>query len=227
MIRATTAVRGKRQRRTDEQGRYRLQPRNQRQPAETDSAEQNLYRAKPKDVARLLADMREREMQPDIEQQENDTKLGEDRDRWLSANSANPLAFSAIPRTRYPTIGLSATARLATTAKTLSASRTMTGASACSTISSVIARCYAGMCKEGTSVTSPSVWRRSVRNPCNAATTCAPSPTAAATRLTDPARTSPIAKMPLRLVSSRSRSPPAVVAGQNESLRRRGRWPSR
>ena len=73
--------RGKRQRRTDEQGRYRLQPRNQRQPAETDSAEQNLYRAKPKDVARLLADMREREMQPDIEQQENDAKLGEDRDR--------------------------------------------------------------------------------------------------------------------------------------------------
>ena len=34
------------------------------------------------------------------------------------------------------------------------------------------------------------------------ATTCAPSPTAAATRLIEPDRTSPIAKMPLRLVST-------------------------
>src|SRR6266852_2732824 len=40
------------------------------------------------------------------------------------------------------------------------------------------------------------------RNACNAATTCAPSPTAAATRLTEPWRTSPIAKTPGRLVSS-------------------------
>src|SRR5258708_3982643 len=40
------------------------------------------------------------------------------------------------------------------------------------------------------------------KNACNAATTCAPSPTAAATRLTEPARTSPIAKTPGRLVSS-------------------------
>src|SRR6266566_1530587 len=38
---------------------------------------------------------------------------------------------------------------------------------------------------------------------CSVATTCAPSPTAAATRLTEPERTSPIAKTPGRLVSSR------------------------
>jgi hypothetical protein len=40
---------------------------------------------------------------------------------------------------------------------------------------------------------------------CNAATTCAPSPTAAATRLTEPERASPIAKTPGRLVSSELR----------------------
>src|SRR5258705_7143768 len=39
------------------------------------------------------------------------------------------------------------------------------------------------------------------------ATTCAPSTTAAATRLIEPDRTSPIAKMPLRLVSSGGRLP--------------------
>src|ERR1700746_2145894 len=43
---------------------------------------------------------------------------------------------------------------------------------------------------------------RSARKACSAATTCAPSPTAAATRLTEPERTSPIAKTPRRLVSS-------------------------
>src|SRR5262249_34765891 len=37
---------------------------------------------------------------------------------------------------------------------------------------------------------------------CSVATTCAPSPTAAATRLIEPERTSPMAKMPRRLVSS-------------------------
>src|SRR5205085_9639580 len=42
----------------------------------------------------------------------------------------------------------------------------------------------------------------SARNPCKAATTCAPSPTAAATRLVDPERTSPIANTPGRLASS-------------------------
>src|SRR5215472_3289172 len=43
---------------------------------------------------------------------------------------------------------------------------------------------------------------RSARKVCSAAMTCAPSPTAAATRLTEPERTSPIAKTPGRLVSS-------------------------
>src|SRR5215469_5465727 len=43
---------------------------------------------------------------------------------------------------------------------------------------------------------------RSARKACRAATTCAPSPTAAATRLTEPERTSPIANTPGRLVSS-------------------------
>src|SRR5260221_13068718 len=42
----------------------------------------------------------------------------------------------------------------------------------------------------------------SERKACSEATTCAPSPTAAATRLTDPQRTSPIAKTPGRVVSS-------------------------
>src|ERR1700751_4429670 len=42
---------------------------------------------------------------------------------------------------------------------------------------------------------------RSARKACSAATTCAPSPTAAATRLTEPERTSPIANRPGRLVS--------------------------
>src|SRR5215510_13277158 len=42
----------------------------------------------------------------------------------------------------------------------------------------------------------------SARKACSAATTCAPSPTAAATRLTEPERTSPIANTPGRLVSS-------------------------
>src|SRR5712672_1052487 len=42
----------------------------------------------------------------------------------------------------------------------------------------------------------------SARKACSAATTCAPSPTDAATRLTDPERTSPIANTPGRLVSS-------------------------
>src|SRR5215470_896304 len=42
----------------------------------------------------------------------------------------------------------------------------------------------------------------SAKKACSAATTCAPSPTAAATRLTEPERTSPIANTPSRLVSS-------------------------
>ena len=46
--------------------------------------------------------------------------------------------------------------------------------------------------------------RQVVKNACSWATTAAPSPTAAATRLTEPARTSPIANTPGRLVSSGS-----------------------
>src|ERR1700682_4234646 len=49
------------------------------------------------------------------------------------------------------------------------------------------------------------------KKPCSAATTCAPSPTEAATRLTEPERTSPMAKIPGRLVSSKRRLPPASV----------------
>src|SRR5215472_11963805 len=52
----------------------------------------------------------------------------------------------------------------------------------------------------------------SARKACSAAMTCAPSPTAAATRLTEPERTSPIAKTPGRLVSSGlSRLPPVRI----------------
>src|SRR5207247_1167033 len=47
------------------------------------------------------------------------------------------------------------------------------------------------------------------RKACNVGTTCAPSPTAAATRFTEPDRTSPMANTPLRLVSSGWRSTPA------------------
>src|SRR6516165_5806840 len=50
----------------------------------------------------------------------------------------------------------------------------------------------------GSRALSPS----SARKACSSATTCAPSPTAAATRLTEPERTSPIANTPSRLVSS-------------------------
>src|SRR5437660_5206728 len=42
----------------------------------------------------------------------------------------------------------------------------------------------------------------SARKACSAATACAPSPTAAATRLVEPARTSPMANTPRTLVSS-------------------------
>src|ERR1700758_1238031 len=55
----------------------------------------------------------------------------------------------------------------------------------------------------------------SVKKECNAATTCAPSPTAAATRFTDLARTSPMAKTPGRLVSRPGR---AAIAGAHETL---------
>ena len=57
-------------------------------------------------------------------------------------------------------------------------------------------------------------WRRSgrgSRNACSAAATCAPSPTAAATRLIEPDRTSPIAKTPRQLVSDGLRLLPASV----------------
>src|SRR5438309_4573424 len=51
-------------------------------------------------------------------------------------------------------------------------------------------------------IVSASLSPASARKACKAATTCAPSPTAAATRLVDPERTSPIANTPGRLVSS-------------------------
>ena len=53
---------------------------------------------------------------------------------------------------------------------------------------------------------------------CSVATTCAPSPTAAATRLVEPARTSPIAKTPARLVSSGRRPRTELGAGAHEAL---------
>ena len=60
--------------------------------------------------------------------------------------------------------------------------------------------------------------RGSARNACSVATTWAPSPTAAATRLTEPARTSPIAKTPARLVSSGRRPLPSSAARAHEAL---------
>src|SRR5712672_3198746 len=58
----------------------------------------------------------------------------------------------------------------------------------------------------------PLPWRpAAAKKACSVATTCAPSPTAAATRLTEPDRTSPMAKTPCRLVSSDRRSLAASV----------------
>src|SRR5262245_4563248 len=56
------------------------------------------------------------------------------------------------------------------------------------------------------------------RNSWIAAITCAPSPPAAATRLTDPARTSPIANTPSRLVSSGRRPAPASAPVRTNPL---------
>ena len=61
-------------------------------------------------------------------------------------------------------------------------------------------------------------WRVPARKACSAATTCAPSPTAAATRLMDFARTSPMAKTPRRLVSSGMAIAAGILAGQHETL---------
>src|SRR5271155_1025922 len=59
----------------------------------------------------------------------------------------------------------------------------------------------------------------SARKACSAATTCAPSPTAAATRLTEPVRTSPIANTPGRLVSrGRWMSAPAHTKPLSSSM---------
>src|SRR5947199_1405817 len=54
-------------------------------------------------------------------------------------------------------------------------------------------------------------WPASARKACSVATICAPSPTAAATRFTEPDRTSPMANTPGRLVSS-GRRPTATSA---------------
>ena len=56
------------------------------------------------------------------------------------------------------------------------------------------------------------------RKACSVATTCAPSPTAAATRFTEPARTSPMANTPWRLVSSGRRSPARSRTRPHEAL---------
>src|SRR5712692_11266355 len=50
----------------------------------------------------------------------------------------------------------------------------------------------------------------SPRNPCSAATTCAPSPIAPPTRLTDPERTSPTANTPGTEVSSTDANCPSL-----------------
>src|SRR5437764_13388557 len=64
-------------------------------------------------------------------------------------------------------------------------------------------------------IVSTSLSPASARKACKVATTCAPSPTAAATRLVDPERTSPIANTPGRLVSS---GPENVGAGAHKAL---------
>ena len=53
----------------------------------------------------------------------------------------------------------------------------------------------------GFGLTDPAVPRAAAKTRWSVATTCAPSPTADATRFTEPERTSPIAKTPGRLVS--------------------------
>src|SRR5207247_1497427 len=64
----------------------------------------------------------------------------------------------------------------------------------------------------------PSLSPASARKAGSPATTWAPSPTAAATRLTDPERTSPIAKTPGRLVSSGRPPPPRLASVSTKPL---------
>src|SRR3984893_11255956 len=58
----------------------------------------------------------------------------------------------------------------------------------------------------------------SARKACSVATTCAPSPTAAATRLIDPDRTSPMANTPRTLVSSGRLAPSAAAPVSTKPL---------
>src|SRR6202041_3515313 len=65
----------------------------------------------------------------------------------------------------------------------------------------------------------------SPRNPCSAATTCAPSPIAPPTRLTDPERTSPTANTPGTEVSSAATGEPAgggIGADEQEQIAKLG-----
>ena len=72
--------RGERQRRPDQKRRHRRQAEQQAEEAERERAGQHLDRSEAEDVARLFADMAEREVQADVEEQEHDPELGERRD---------------------------------------------------------------------------------------------------------------------------------------------------
>jgi hypothetical protein len=72
--------RGERQRCPDQKRRYRRQTKEQTEEAKRDRAGHHLDGSEAEDVARLFADMGEREVQADVEQQEHDPELGEHRD---------------------------------------------------------------------------------------------------------------------------------------------------
>ncbi len=72
--------RGERQRRADQKRCHRRQAEQQAEEAERERAGQHLHRPEAEDVARLFADMAEREVQADVEQQEHDPELGQRRD---------------------------------------------------------------------------------------------------------------------------------------------------
>jgi hypothetical protein len=73
--------RGQRQGSSDQKGRRRRQASYHPERAETERAEQHLDRPKTENVSRLLADMREREVQADVKEQKDDPKFGKDGDR--------------------------------------------------------------------------------------------------------------------------------------------------
>ena len=91
--------RGERQRRPDHKRRHGRQAEQKAEEAERERAGQHLHRSEAEDVARLFADMAEREVQADVEEQEHDPELGQRRDHSAVGDESRPTPLSANPRT--------------------------------------------------------------------------------------------------------------------------------